>query len=291
MPASTASVAAVVDTITIDGSVLSLDELIDEYGLAIEPPYSDADLAAITEAIDEANAEANALEVLLSAVVILALLPRSRPSGVAFVDRRLQYVEDGRAISETRIRLRIRRQQQRSSQQLERISQDLIDGQISPEQWQRRMARHIVNDHIRMMQVGAGTRSRVNQRHIAELQKRLWNDEYGGALGSLDRLSRQLQNGEISEKMLLYRSRMLGLNTRATYEGARQANFRNGEWLGRRFLDPSAQHCPDCPAHQRTEWVAASEIVPVGAQCRCGGRCRCRTEFRRVNLSDALPVA
>lgn len=279
-----------VEAIEVNDELLSIEALIDEYGLNVEQPYSDDDLAAITEAINEANAENHLLTDLLTATVLTTLVIRNRPIGVLFIERRLQYSQNDRAIAERRMLQRIRAQQQRSSRILEQHSQDLINGNISVQQWQRRVANHVRNDHLRMMQLGAGTRARVNRRHLERLQKRLWGNEFSGELGSLSRLSERLQAGEISQKMLLYRSRMFALNTRVSYEEARQVNFIDREWVGRRTLDPSSDHCPDCPAYQRLSWVPASEIVPVGAECRCGGRCRCRTEYRRVNLSDVLPI-
>jgi hypothetical protein len=284
-----------VETITIAGQPFTLDELSAIVGYPVEPPLTNADIEQMQQAISDAEDSQSPLATLIGAVAILslaALLSRRRP-GVAYLVPQQRYIQGRTPLPDSRIEALIARERQRVARRTTKHATDVINGRISLREYQRRMARDITRGSIRMMQAGAGGRRRVTRRHLDELQQQLWGE--GPGRGSLRRLQRHVEriaNGELTPGQILDRSRRYGSNIDGAFYGAEHIN-RSGEgWEARRTLDPTANHCPQCPAYQQIDWVPASQVVPKGVACSCGGNCRCQIFYRKsgVTLSDSLPI-
>jgi len=284
------------DTLTIRGTVYTLAELEILLGIDIEPPLSPAQVAALTERLDRINRERSPLTELLLASVLLALIPRrNRETGTVYVIREAAYYRGNARLNDQQIRQLITRHQARTGVLIDAWTDDLINRRMALSEWGRLMGDRIVDDHLRMAQIGAGTRGGISNRTMENLHRRLVSGMGGDSgmseLDALARLMGQIDAGEISEAQLRARARAYGGNTRASYEEARHSRLvGSGQWEGIRRLDSASNHCAQCPAHQRLDWTPLSDIVPVGSQCDCRGRCRCSITVRPVNLSDRLPT-
>lgn len=50
-------------------------------------------------------------------------------------------------------------------------------------------------------------------------------------------------------------------------------------------------NCPSCPNYEQRTPVPIDQIVPIGADCECGGRCRCQVAYVRIpNLSTGVDL-
>jgi hypothetical protein len=281
------------DTIQIDGTLYTADELAALIGAPIDYPLSDDELLAVEQAIYDAENRRGPLDYLLDATVLATLallfLPRSSP-GVKYVESRQQYYRGRVPLSETDIERRVRAEQRNISRRTHQLGKDLARGRITLRQYHERMAREVYDGTLRMMAAGNG--GQWSDAQYRALQRQLWGTETGQ--GSLRRLRRhigRIRDGELTEAQLLARSRMYGVQTFAAFYLAQHiARAESQQWVARRYLDAQAFHCPDCPAYVQTEWVPASEVVPVGAQCKCGGNCRCTVIYARRDLSDRTTI-
>lgn len=280
-----------VETITIAGVPYTDAQLSELVGYPLTHPLTNADIEAITAAIAAANSEPSPLAELIVAAAILsatALFRNRRP--VAYYVPRGEYYRGRTPYPQERIDALIERERQRVSLRTRQHGQDLINRRITLRQYHERMARDIVNGNIRMMQSGAGGRGRLTRSHLNALQQQLWGDGVGqGSLKALGRHVDRIRRGELSEAQILDRSRRYGANIQGSYYQGQHTGRSGGRWQARRLLDPSARHCPDCPGLEHREWGPVDSVTPVGADCRCQGNCRCRVEYRMVNLSDSLP--
>jgi hypothetical protein len=270
-----------VETITVDGRVLS-DAEIDALLAEFEEPLTTEELQAL---LDESNREAsNSLLELLAALVVLALIDAIPRNRLTYNIREQRYYQGRSPILPQDIRRRINAEQQRNGMRMRRRAETMIDEQISFEEWQRQSITDLKRSHFRMAQAGAGTAGNLNRQHIDTL----WRSLREEARRFRD-LAGQIINGELSVDMILHRAQRYGHSTRSSYEEAQHVTHSDGRWLARRLLDPSAEHCPQCPGYAQSNWVPAGQIVPVGTACDCRANCRCRVEYRPVTLSDRLP--
>ena len=273
-----------VETLTINGTAYPLAELEALIGAdALEPPYDTDELQTL---IDEANRESsNALEELLVAALLLALIPNFTPGGLAYIARDGRYYQGRSPLTTTDLQLRVLTEQAQNQARMQRLTDRMVAGDVSLEQWQRAMGRDIVRSHFRMAQAGAGTAGQLTPEHLERLRRQIVAD-----LDGLANLAQGIADGEISEKMARYRAGRYGYSAGASFFDAQHQSHLDGRWMARRMLDPAADHCPDCPGLARPDWIPAAEVTPVGVDCRCRGRCRCRVEYRMATLSDRLPV-
>lgn len=280
-----------VERITIDGTPYTQDELTEILGLASLDSLDEAELQAL---LVEANQDANRqLSEFIAAAAIASalLLLNTRTPGVRYFIPSQQYYRGQSPVPQERIQQLVDAHRRQLSQRTVRHGRDLINNRITLQQYHERMARDIVNGHIRMAELGAGGRRQLTRRHWEMLRDQLYGD--GPGRGDLNRLQRHIERialGELTEAQIRDRSRRYGSNVAPSYEGSRHVSLsRDGRWQGRRFLDPAALHCPDCPDYERLEWVPAGEIVPVGDACACRGNCRCRVQYRLAR--DGFNVA
>ena len=273
-----------VETITIDGTPYTIEELESLLG-PLEPPY---DLEELQQLIEESqNDSSEALAALLAALAVIALSRRAPSRRIIYSIRDKIYFRNGQRLTDSQIKEIIFAEQQRNAMRFRRRTQSLIDGNISFEQWQDDMARDLIRSHFRMGQAGAGGASQLTPNHLQRIRNNIREE-----LDYFQKFSDDLANGRLSEKMALYRAGRYGQSSGSSYYTAEQLRYDNG-WLAWRRLDPSADHCPDCPGHATNGWVPIGDVVPVGTQCQCRGNCRCNVQYRRrrdVNLSDMLSV-
>lgn len=267
------------------------DELLDSEDVQA---FQDGNDGAIQDRLDEANKDSSdALERLILAIALLSLFRRPTTQTVFLIPEQRFY--QGRfAISESRIRQIVQAEQRRNSRRTTRHARDLTAGRISLREYQRRMTRDVTNGVLGLGQAGAGGRSRFTGRHYRNVYDLLNGD--GPGRGELERLQRHVEriaNGELSEGQILDRSRRYGNNIDSAYEEARHLSYTSDirRWEARRFLDPAANHCPDCPGYEEPLWVPAESVVPRAVACRCRGNCRCRVEYRLAPNPGRSPLS
>jgi hypothetical protein len=182
----------------------------------------------------------------------------------------------GRFVSQQVIGNLILEEQRATAVKLERHMQSLVDGRISTQEYSRRARAELKPSMIRMALLGAGGQNFASPQVYgaagAQLRK---------VYGNLERLSQQISGGQITARQALQRSRDLSLGNKQIFNRAEQlSRAKMGQTEGWRRLDPASDHCPSCPGYATGGYVSIADIVPVGSNCECGGRCRCTVVYR-----------
>ena len=281
-----------VDHIAIDGTLYTEKELAELLKLDSLDSLDEAELQAL---LDEANKDlSRQLSEFITATAIASalLLLNNRRPGIYYFTPQQQYFRGRSPIPESRIQQLINTHRRNTSQRTTRHTRDLLANRISLRDYHQRMARDIVNGHIRMMELGAGGRRQLTRGHWERLREQLYGD--GPGRGDLNRLRRhveRIQDGGLTEAQIRDRSRRYGANTAPSYEDGRHiALVASGGWEARRFLGNVPKHCPDCPGLQVLEWSPIDQVTPIGNDCRCHSNCACVLEVRHTNTLDGFDV-
>ena len=284
-----------------------MDEIIEDSGLNLIIEYLEnptpEGLAEVSAVVDASNESGTAgIIELLGAVLILGGINTVEPfrrSRVYYSALTHQYLVNERRISERQMRRIIAREQDDLASRLRRLAVRFIDGEITLEQFRRRMSQAILDGHLRLLQIGAGGRSQVNREQLETLTNRLIrNDDDTLGKGEFTALADFLAViGGLSAAQIAARAYQYGLNIRPSYEESRNIALANLGYVSKRFLDPTAEHCAECPAYETLEWTPSDQVVNVGEACSCRGRCRCIKIYARAvdvasldiaNFSDAI---
>lgn len=171
---------------------------------------------------------------------------------------------------------------QNLSTKLERLQGRLAAGDISLTDFSRLARAEMKPVITRGAALGAGGMDQLQGRQLGTL-----GAQAKQAYGSLNKLTKQLANGELTLGQAMDRTRKLSNHALQAFHRAEQiSRAEAGFNLGNRALAPGFKHCPSCPAHETGGWVPIQDIIPIGSACECGGNCKCVIRYRREILSD-----
>jgi hypothetical protein len=193
-----------------------------------------------------------------------------------------QYTRNGQPVPPTEIALLIEAEQQALTRRFETATEAYLAGDITLEEWERRLADDSKTGFviIALLIFGGLALLARNPRGSA-----IWGttgaalrEHIGGIAGYGQRLAEGLRSPAQLRGYVKYKARGIRpIAAQLKKDSAIALGFNEG----RRFLDPTARHCVQCPGYERTDWVPIDEIVPLGVGCDCRGRCRCSIQYRR----------
>ena len=166
---------------------------------------------------------------------------------------------------------------------LERITQELLAGEVTLAEWQLAMAQATKDESIvaALLALGGLAALLALNRQQSALVWSIVGEHVRNQVGGINRVARDIAKGNRTPAQLRAYARYKASGVIGAYNKVRKIEFMAAGFNeARRSLDPFAKHCPDCPAYETTDWIAIDEVIPVGHACRCGGRCRCRVEYR-----------
>jgi hypothetical protein len=156
--------------------------------------------------------------------------------------------------------------------------QALADGDITLEEYHRRMVNTINEAHTVQRRLGEGGLSDSAERSL--------RDTLDDQLGYLDNMVGQIVAGELSEAQLVHRSGRYGGNGGLSFlMGVAAATLVEAD-TEQRFLGACSPHCQECVAYAAQGRVPAGTLPLPRQACSCRDNCCCRLE--RYNLSDSL---
>ena len=287
------------EAITIDNIPYTEEELAELLGIDSLDSLSQSELEALLDEVNDGLPRQLSEFIAATAIASALVLLNTRGPGVRYFIPREEYYRGRRPVPQQRIDQLVASHRRQVSQRTLQHARDLLNNRISLREYHERMARDIVNGHVRMMELGAGGRKRMTRGHWARLQEQLYGD--GPGRGDLNRLRQHVERirlGELSDAQIRDRSRRYGAHSSVSHNNGRWENLISspGRWEARRKLGSNVKHCPDCPGYSTGwEWRPAHEVVPHGVDCRCDGFCHCpwetrlvRDGFNTLNFSKAI---
>jgi hypothetical protein len=153
----------------------------------------------------------------------------------------------------------------------------LNSGKIGVGEFQTRMAESLKESHLRMAMLGAGGKKAMNPTQYGHVGQQLRKQyEY------LYKFGRTLEGQTLTEAQILRRAKSYAKSANIAFRQAEMTARGQVGFYGKRLLDPQARHCVECISHQVLTWTLVSQITPLGVNCSCGGKCRCRMVFRKI---------
>lgn len=179
-------------------------------------------------------------------------------------------------------------QVQSGEQRLRDLTTEFHEGKLSASVWSEQMRSEVKRQHLQQASLGAGGWDRLDQRDYGRIGGNL-RAEYR----NIERFARQVQAGDVTLPQALQRADgYVGGSRIEFFETERRAAQNAAQTRGgasiieRRHLDPSAQHCRDCPGYYDRGWQAAGMLPVPGVACQCRHHCRCRMSRREVPTSE-----
>lgn len=195
----------------------------------------------------------------------------------------------GGFLSAVDLKLVINEERSQLESDLIKITERYLNGGTAEAEWQRQVIQAIKEGNLRSMMIAAGGKAALNQ--IAH-NKYYFQQVRADLTLMRERLiafSALHKNGDRTDGQLIgwmkYRSasvfRAFSRAEQLTRLGTQGANEA---W---RTVEASANHCPECPGHQTNGFVPVEEVLAIGVNCSCGGRCRCKIRYH-FNPASAL---
>jgi hypothetical protein len=195
------------------------------------------------------------------------------PTAHRYVD-----LESGRFVSQATIRDGLENLIDMSALNMNQLTQQLIDQQITLAAWQSGMMTEIKSAHV--------AASALSQGGWAQMTQSDW-----GATGQLIKeqyqylrnFAQEIADGKQAlDGRALVRSDMYGDAANGTYsEMIRRAQIAAGMEEERRILEDSINACDGCVEQAEQGWQPIGTLDPIGAE-ECQTRCRCEFDYRRA---------
>ncbi|HUS72940.1 MAG TPA: hypothetical protein VMY06_07710 [Sedimentisphaerales bacterium] len=150
------------------------------------------------------------------------------------------------------------------------LTEKFIDGSITLEQWQQRMAIEIKDGWIVSANIGRGGRSMMTQADWGRTGGRL-QYEYS----RLRMFAEKIKMGDLSDAEIMARAQLYANATRLGYfDGLTSAKADVGFTYEQRFLNP-AEHCGDCVTYADMGIQPIGTLPEPGEASQCGRNCKC----------------
>lgn len=206
-------------------------------------------------------------------------LPLSHDFGWNEIASRYIDLTTGRFVSRALVAQELEKVITASGNNIQAVSQSLIDGSISLPEWQLAMEREIKLIHTASGAVARGGWSQMSQTDWgfvgAQIKKQYqWLDNFAVDIAR----GKQKLDGR-----LLNRARLYAQSGRGTFEEMRRRMARNkGMTRERRLLAP-AEHCRGCIEQAAMSWQSIGTLDPIGAE-ECRTNCVCRFEYQQLSV-------
>ena len=157
------------------------------------------------------------------------------------------------------------------------LTQQLIDNQISLSSWQASMMTEIKNTHVASSALANGGWAQMSQSDWGFV-----GSEIKAQYQYLANYANEIANGtQALDGRALVRSDLYADASNGTYwEMTSRGYMQDGFDEGRRVLESGADHCDDCLEYANEGWQPIDDIPEIG-NSQCLTRCRCEIEYRK----------
>jgi hypothetical protein len=188
-------------------------------------------------------------------------------------------LDTGRFVSSTAVRNALEDVMEVSAINMNTLSQQLVNGEVSLADWQRGMMQQVKLSHTAAAASANGG--------FAQMTQSDWG--FAGSLirkqyDYLNNFAGQIANGEQGlNGQVIVRADLYGQAARGTFEAQRQRlEVSNGMEEERRILEiKDGANCEGCIEQAELGWQPIGTLDPIGAE-ECLTNCRCEFEYRRA---------
>ena len=209
------------------------------------------------------------------------------PGGPVYYDRRIRnfrFTETDEPVPRNFLGNSVRNEQSQLSRRFELNTRLLLGGQITLANWEANISAEIRNSGLAVVVAAGGGIENITTSPGTLAYWRMFGINLQDTLNRVSRVGDRLAMGDLTEAQLADRLNRISLElfpmlSRAeVITGIVEGGFNEA----RRLLDGSVpRHCDQClDYHTAGNFIPIQDIVPIGHACVCGGRCRCRLEFR-----------
>lgn len=185
---------------------------------------------------------------------------------------------DGRFVKRGVILQRLNEIQNNTQTQIEKISKQLVNRQISLSIWQERMIGIIKEGNIQTMAFGAGGRRKLTKAHYGKMGANLKSE-----WSRLNNFVDEIKKGNLTPEQIINRAKLYSQSVATQFYGGEMlTKGLDGFKYAKRWLDSGARHCSQCPSYSTNGlWRPLSEVILPGHRCDCRGRCRCGISYKK----------
>jgi hypothetical protein len=184
--------------------------------------------------------------------------------------------ENGREVPREDVRADAQYHALMASNQLKNLTRKALAKEMTADEFEERFSAILKKAHIQAGIAGRGGKENTHLIHYGAIGREL-KEQY--------RFMRQFANdmvdGKLTEKQAIARAGQYGASTLKSYSVAELSAIEESSLTeGQRSLTPGVQHCENCKSYVTLGYRPISELVAIGADCQCGGNCRCVISFR-----------
>lgn len=206
-------------------------------------------------------------------------------TGYAWNGSRYFNLDTGRFVSSSAVRDALESVIDQSAMNMNAISQQLINNEISIASWRSSMMREIKLAHTAAASSANGGWAQMTPSDWGFAGQRI-RTQYD----YLNNFANQIANGEQAlNGQVIFRADLYGQAARGAYEAQRQRlEAANGMEEERRILEVSdGANCAGCLEQADLGWQPIGTLEPIGSQ-ECITNCRCEFEYRRVESGELV---
>ena len=158
----------------------------------------------------------------------------------------------------------------KASDKLQKLTNSLIDGDITTAHWAVEMKEQVRNLHSSLGQLAHGGKSQMGPKQLGGMGAAIRDqNKY------LNAFINEVENGLTLDGTVRARAGMYADAGWVTYErGIAMREKAAGMTEERSVLEEGAAHCDGCLVEAARDWVPIGELIPVGDRdCQAGDRC------------------
>ena len=192
-------------------------------------------------------------------------------------DKKYRYKSNNRALSTKQVYKIVAKEVARYEAKIDKISNQFVNGSVSFEAWQKRMAELVRESHISLLRFGMGGRENVFSGHYFDVGRNLKNIHYD----SLHKFAIAIKDRRKTKKTIVAQSHLFARAARRSYEyGVQQLKILGGHGQARRLLGKCSPHCEPCQKYAGWGWIGINDLILPTEQCDCRANCCCSVEYQ-----------
>ena len=194
-------------------------------------------------------------------------------------DRVYRYKQSDRKLSNKQLYRVVRQELKIAENKAEQLTNRFVNGNLSFEDWQRRLIERTRNTHINLLRLGRGGKDKTYAIHYLTVGRDLKDYHYK----HFQDFALHIKLGDLTPKQIIHRSKLYVRSARVQFEYGRSTieGEISAEVKALRKLGACGNHCPECIRYAGLGYVSLVDLILPTQQCSCKMNCCCSVEYSR----------